>query len=128
MSGAFVTRSEFERVTQELELLRYRLEWLFVDGEILAPDLEALKLTKSERIVLRLLATRPGRFVSRELMMQACYGGDPEADWPTDKVIDIFVSRLRVKLAAAKLSWFIEAAYGLGYKLVPPATVKAPKR
>lgn len=114
--GAAVTREEFDKLRSDMELLRYRFEWLFVDGEVLLPELEVLKLTKSERVVLRLLATKPGRYISRELILQACYGREPDVDWPGDKIIVVFVSRLREKIK--RTGWRIESQYGLGYRLL----------
>lgn len=76
------------------------------------PEFLHIELTKSERVLLGLLASRP--LVSKATFMMAHYStrGD---DQPLEKIIDVFVCKLRRKLKQAGLE--IETVWGQGYRL-----------
>ena len=56
------------------------------------------------------MATRPERIHTREMLQDALYGFDDEADSNT---LEVFISRLRRKLGRAH----IQTLRGLGYRL-----------
>jgi len=72
-------------------------------------------LTKKEFEVLELLALRQGMAISKEMFLSHLYGG---MDEPGLKVIDVFLCKLRKKLAALSGGTeYIETVWGRGYML-----------
>ena len=78
-----------------------------------------LYLTDKEYRVLELLSLRKGRPVSKEMFLDHLYGG---LDEPEPKIIDVFICKLRKKLAAvAPGASYITIERGRGYVLREPA-------
>ncbi|MYM40547.1 response regulator transcription factor [Duganella qianjiadongensis] len=77
-----------------------------------------LGLTAAEATVLELLLRRPGRVVSKTQFLDAIYDHAEEKN-PT--MIEVFVSRLRRKLADAGSQTQVRALRGLGYRIEPDA-------
>ena len=75
-------------------------------------DGEPVPLTAKEWALLRLLAARPDRIHTREVLQEALYGFTDEAESNT---LEVFVSRLRRKLGRDR----ILTVRGLGYRLAP---------
>lgn len=76
------------------------------------------KLTRSERIIADLLHVRLGKPVPRTAIMDAMYCN--KADEPqSEKIIDIFICRLRQKLATSPYS--IITDHGQGYRMIEKA-------
>jgi two-component system cell cycle response regulator CtrA len=72
-------------------------------------------LTKKEFQMLELLALRLGSPVTKEMFLSHLYGGMDEAEM---KIIDVFICKLRRKLAEASGGHqFIETVWGRGYAL-----------
>ncbi|MBS0451463.1 MAG: response regulator transcription factor [Proteobacteria bacterium] len=69
-------------------------------------------LTQKEWALLRVMASRPDRIHTREMLQDALYGWDDEADSNT---LEVFISRLRRKLGRSH----IVTLRGLGYRLSP---------
>ena len=77
---------------------------------------ESLQLTPTEYRLLCALASRPDDVLSREELAQQVWG---YADASIGRAIDAHISRLRVKLNAAKASApHIVSARGFGYRIV----------
>lgn len=78
-----------------------------------------IKLSHREHAIFSYLAQNVGRVVSKESVYQAVYGSmDCE---PFDKVIDVYICKLRKKLAdATGGQQFIETVYCRGYKMDKP--------
>ncbi|MRW93608.1 response regulator [Duganella sp. FT80W] len=76
-----------------------------------------LTLTAAEASVLGLLLRRPGRVVSKSQFVDELYD---HADEKNPAMIEVFVSRLRRKLADAESQVSIRALRGLGYRLEAP--------
>jgi len=75
-------------------------------------------LTKKEFEVLELLALRQGMTISKEMLLNHLYGG---MDEPGLKIIDVFLCKLRKKLAAFSGGVeYIETVWGRGYMLRQP--------
>jgi len=94
---------------------------LVVDLErrIVAADGKPVRLTPKECSILELLSLRSGVTVSKEMLLDHLYGGKDE---PELKIIDVFVCRLRKKLAqATDGKHYIETVWGRGYRLCAPA-------
>jgi len=80
-------------------------------------------LTGKEYSVLELLALRKGTTLTKEMFLNHLYGG---MDEPELKIIDVFVCKLRKKLAAATGGdHYIETVWGRGYVLRDPAAQTA---
>lgn len=84
---------------------------------------KALHLTSKEYSILELLSLRKGTTITKEMFLNHLYGG---IDEPELKIIDVFVCKLRKKLAdAAGGENYIETLWGRGYVLRDPNEVKA---
>ena len=74
-----------------------------------------VRLTGKEYAILELLTLRKGGIVTREMLLDHLYGGTDE---PELKIIDVFVCKLRKKLAQAEGGdHYIETVWGRGYIL-----------
>src|SRR5580704_9548899 len=75
-------------------------------------------VTGKEYQVLELLALRKGTTLSKEMFLSQLYGG---LDEPEMKIIDVFVCKLRKKLANASGGKdYIETVWGRGYVMREP--------
>jgi two-component system cell cycle response regulator CtrA len=93
------------------------------DARIVPVDNQPLHLTGKECAILELLARRKGTIVTREMLLNHLYGG---ADEPELKIIDVFVCKLRKKLAQATGGdHYIETVWGRGYMLHEPVATAA---
>lgn len=72
---------------------------------------EPLVLTAREFTLLNLLLTQRGRIFSKEDLEDRLYG----AELPGSNTIEVFISNLRKKLAAAGVSDLISTVRGMGY-------------
>jgi two-component system cell cycle response regulator CtrA len=78
-----------------------------------------IHLTAKEYQMLELLAMRQGSTLTKEAFLNHIYGG---MDEPELKIVDVFICKLRKKLAAAlDGEHMIETVWGRGYVLRPPA-------
>jgi len=75
-------------------------------------------LTSKEYQMLEFLSLRKGATISKEMFLTHLYGG---MDEPEIKIIDVFVCKLRKKLASASNGKnYIETVWGRGYVLREP--------
>ena len=75
-------------------------------------------LTTREYQLLELLALRQGSTITKEMILNQMYGG---MDEPELKIIDVYICKLRKKLAAASGGRdYIETIWGRGYMLREP--------
>jgi two-component system cell cycle response regulator CtrA len=73
-------------------------------------------LSRKEYQVLELLSLRKGTTLTKEMFLNHLYGG---MDGPEPKIIDVFIFRLRKKLAVACNGVdYIETVWGRGYALL----------
>jgi two-component system OmpR family response regulator len=75
-----------------------------------------LLLTEGEHALLAAFVLRPGRVLSRDVLLDLARGIDAAS---YDRAIDIAVSRLRRKLAEADPVPLIETVRGAGYRFLP---------
>ena len=79
-------------------------------------------LTGKEYQMLELLSLRKGTTLTKEMFLNHLYGG---MDEPELKIIDVFICKLRKKLAAATQGeHYIETVWGRGYVLRDPSKNK----
>ena len=77
-----------------------------------------INLTSKEYQILELLSLRKGSTLTKEAFLNNLYGG---MDEPEAKIIDVFICKLRKKLATASQGHsFIETVWGRGYTLREP--------
>lgn len=82
-----------------------------------------IHLTEKEYLILELLAVRRGRVCSKNSIMGHLYGG---MDEPEEKIVDVFVCKLRRKLG--RQASMIETVWGRGYMIqerIPPLSAQA---
>jgi two-component system cell cycle response regulator CtrA len=85
-------------------------------------DGRPLHLTGKEYGILELLSLRKGTTLTKEMFLNHLYGG---MDEPELKIIDVFICKLRKKLATATDGdSYIETVWGRGYVLRDPVTVE----
>jgi two-component system cell cycle response regulator CtrA len=75
-------------------------------------------LTGKEYAILELLALRKGVVLTKEVFLNHLYGG---IDEPEVKIIDVFICKLRKKLATAGGADLIGTVWGRGYVLREPS-------
>jgi DNA-binding response OmpR family regulator len=77
----------------------------------------ALTLSVRELELLAALGRREGRIVPREELYRTVWGAQMRA---ADRSVDVYVHKLRAKLAAALPEWrFIHTHFGFGYRFQP---------
>jgi two-component system, cell cycle response regulator CtrA len=87
---------------------------------------QLIPLSKREFSILELLTLRKGKVVSKETILDHLYGGMDEPDM---KIVDVFVCKLRAKIAkACNGENYIGTAWGAGYKLDQPAETRVPSQ
>ncbi|MET3599543.1 response regulator transcription factor CtrA [Martelella mangrovi] len=97
-----------------------------VDAKTVEVDGHPVHLTGKEYQMLELLSLRKGTTLTKEMFLNHLYGG---MDEPELKIIDVFICKLRKKLAnAAGGTNFIETVWGRGYVLRDPDQQEMQKR
>ncbi len=96
-SNAVLKAGSIELDLESLEAL--------VDGEV-------LDLTATEREILKLFLSKPGRVFSRERILNSVWGASAD---PLTNIVDVYVGRLRRKLGAQ--SDKLQTVRGAGYRL-----------
>src|SRR5271168_1691280 len=86
-----------------------------LDSRVVSVEQNPLHLTAKEYGILELLSLRKGTTLTKEMFLNHLYGG---MDEPELKIIDVFVCKLRKKLAQATGGkHYIETVWGRGYVL-----------
>jgi two-component system, cell cycle response regulator CtrA len=94
-----------------------------LDTRIVSVDDQPVHLTGKEYGILELLSLRKGTTLTKEMFLNHLYGG---MDEPELKIIDVFVCKLRKKLAQATGGkHYIETVWGRGYVLRDPVETTA---
>ncbi|MGB0671053.1 MAG: response regulator transcription factor CtrA [Rhodospirillales bacterium] len=97
-----------------------------LDARTVEVDGAAVHLTGKEYGILELLSLRKGTTLTKEMFLNHLYGG---MDEPELKIIDVFICKLRKKLANATGGEnYIETVWGRGYVLRDPEPVAAGAR
>jgi len=90
-----------------------------LDAKIVSVGDEPVHLTGKEYQMLELLSLRKGTTLTKEMFLNHLYGG---MDEPEVKIIDVFICKLRKKLAEATGGDnYIDTVWGRGYVLRDPA-------
>jgi len=89
-----------------------------LDTKSVEVESNRLHLTGKEYAMLELLSLRKGTTLTKEMFLNHLYGG---MDEPELKIIDVFICKLRKKLASATGGdHYIETVWGRGYVLRDP--------
>lgn len=90
-----------------------------LDAKTVEVENQRVHLTGKEYQMLELLSLRKGTTLTKEMFLNHLYGG---MDEPELKIIDVFICKLRKKLATATSGeHYIETVWGRGYVLRDPA-------
>jgi len=90
-----------------------------LDTKTVEVSAQRVHLTGKEYQMLELLSLRKGTTLTKEMFLNHLYGG---MDEPELKIIDVFICKLRKKLAAATHGkHHIETVWGRGYVLRDPS-------
>lgn len=93
---------------------------LNLDAKTVEVDGQPVGLTKKEYQVFELLSLRKGTTLPKESFLDYLYGG---LDEPDEKIIDVFVCKLRKKLSdATGGESYIDTIWGRGYRLHDPVS------
>ena len=87
---------------------------LNLDSRDVTVDSNPVHLTGKEYAILELLVLRKGMVLTKEAFLNHLYGG---LDEPEVKIIDVFICKLRKKLAQAGADQLISTVWGRGYML-----------
>jgi two-component system, cell cycle response regulator CtrA len=111
---AIVRRSKgFSQPSLHVGTLQLNLD----SHEVLVAD-QPVHLTGKEYAILELLVLRKGMVLTKEAFLNHLYGG---MDEPEMKIIDVFICKLRKKLAVAGADNLIGTVWGRGYMIREPA-------
>jgi two-component system, cell cycle response regulator CtrA len=95
-----------------------------LDTKTVEVDNQRVHLTGKEYAMLELLSLRKSTTLTKEMFLNHLYGG---MDEPELKIIDVFICKLRKKLAAAcDGDNYIETVWGRGYVLRDPEELAEP--
>jgi two-component system cell cycle response regulator CtrA len=91
-----------------------------LEKRLVTVDGNPVCLTSKEYEILELLSLRKGTILTKEMFLNHLY---PEMDEPEVKIIDVFMCKLRKKLAQATGGrHYIETVWGRGYVLRDPVS------
>ena len=91
---------------------------LNLDSHEVSVDGQPVHLTGKEYAILELLVLRKGMVLTKEAFLNHLYGG---MDEPEMKIIDVFICKLRKKLAMAGADNLIGTVWGRGYMIREPS-------
>ncbi|MBR3370200.1 MAG: response regulator transcription factor [Rhodobacteraceae bacterium] len=95
-----------------------------LDAKTVEVDDKIVHLTGKEYQMIELLSLRKGTTLTKEMFLNHLYGG---MDEPELKIIDVFICKLRKKLAEATDGEnYIETVWGRGYVLRDPTALSDP--
>lgn len=96
-----------------------------LDAKSVEVDGKTVHLTGKEYQMLELLSLRKGTTLTKEMFLNHLYGG---MDEPELKIIDVFICKLRKKLAQATDNEnYIQTVWGRGYVLKDPDPHQQPE-
>jgi two-component system cell cycle response regulator CtrA len=93
---------------------------LNLDSREVTVDGRPVQLTGKEYAILELMVLRKGMVLTKDAFLNHLYGG---IDEPEMKIIDVFICKLRKKLAQAGADNLIGTVWGRGYMVRDPERV-----
>ena len=114
-------QSRIDLLEAELDTARETIRQLREDHGFLTVAPVSLRLTTSEASIFGVLLKKDG--ATNELLMQALYSDSGADDPPEEKIIDVFVCKMRKKIKPFGIS--ITTLWGKGYCMPPESKVIA---
>ena len=114
MSERSALHREVAKLRERVDVLEEEVRQLRDAFEPAVPMPEAWKLTKSEARLLSALARTRGGYLTRERILIALYGLEPDVDI---KIVDVFVCKLRRRLSCEGSAIEIRTFRGDGFGL-----------
>lgn len=96
------------------QILTFEDITLNTDTHMVTIDTNEIKLTRTEFAILKLLMRNPGQVITKSLLLERISEDTPDC---TDSSLKIHISNLRKKLREAGGTDYIEAVWGIGFKL-----------
>lgn len=96
------------------QILTFENITLNTDTHMVTIDTNEIKLTRTEFAILKLLMRNPGQVITKSLLLERISEDTPDC---TDSSLKIHISNLRKKLRGAGGTDYIEAVWGIGFKL-----------
>ena len=94
-----------------------------LEARVVSVDDQPMHVSATEYAILELLSLRKGTILTKEMFLDRLYRGINE---PQLKIIDVFLCKLRKKLAQATGgNHYIETVWGRGYMLRDPVDTAA---
>jgi DNA-binding response OmpR family regulator len=124
IAGEVMTTFAVNSINRKNDRSVIRTGRLLVDLEARVASIgdQPVRLTPKEYAVLELLCLRKGATLTKEMFLDHLYGRMNE---PEPKIIDVFVCKLRKKIAKASGgSHYIETIWGRGYVLRDPDIIR----
>ena len=100
--------------SQEASVLSYGEVTLHTDTHIASIGTDEVKLTRTEYAILKLLLQNPSQVITKSLLLERISEDTPDC---TENSLKMHVSNLRGKLRRASGRDYIEAVWGIGFKL-----------
>lgn len=104
----------------EMQYLRDRVEMLESEIGFKRELMFDLLLSDAEQTILRILYKRAQ--ISHASLWIVLYGHLPDCDQPETKIVDVYICRIRAKLAEYGIQ--IENLWSFGYRLAPADKAK----
>lgn len=105
-------------------VVRFDKVTINLESRVVEVNGKKVHLTNKEYAIIELLAMRKGTVLTKEMFLNHLYGS---MDEPEIKIIDVFVCKLRKKLAdASNGTNYIETVWGRGYMLKDYEQVEEP--
>lgn len=95
-------------------LLTFQNITLNTDTHIVTVDTDQVKLTRTEYAILKLLIQNPEQIMTKSLLLERISADTPDC---TESSLKMHISNLRKKLRGTGNRDYIEAVWGIGFKL-----------
>jgi DNA-binding winged helix-turn-helix (wHTH) protein len=115
---------DFRKVVEDMppldavEFLLNTVELLLTSSQDDTPEwVNAVTQGTRQRMLLLLLNENLGKVVTKEFLMARLYADKSIDEVPQDKIIDVFVCKLRTAMGRANVSYTIDTIWGRGFRL-----------
>ena len=103
----------------DIDRRQQRPDTLVLNGTSLTLGDTEIRLSSREAALTNVLLLHFGKVVKRHHLHDELYQLDPNGG-PDEKIICVYVSKIRAKIAAAKMSLRLHTHWGVGYELRNP--------
>lgn len=103
--------------TPDATILKFDDITLHTDSHVAVIDAAEIKLTRTEYAILKLLMQNPAQVITKSLLLDRISEDTPDC---TESSLKMHISNLRKKLREANGKDYIEAVWGIGFKLRDP--------